>query len=140
MSFTKYVKNLCLAFLLLVKNQITRVMTKSALTYNFLHIITRDKIEFIQQQDIRYIEAMDNYCLIHLMDNSKRIVCKCLKNIFNSLNHDLFLRTHRKYAVNTQLIDNINLKESAIYLKGGIKVAISRSKKKSVIQRFAAIY
>ena len=59
--------------------------------------------------DIVYLEAQQNYCVIHLHhsnEKSRMMVTVSMCEVLEDLNPNLFVRIHRSYAVN---IEHINV-------------------------------
>ena len=78
--------------------------------YNNEHVFV--KIEWGHKRvcihDIVYLEAQQNYCVIHLLkgnEKSRMMVTVPMCEVLEDLNPDLFVRIHRSYAVN---IEHIN--------------------------------
>ena len=94
----------------------------------------RRKIERIDYADIIYLEGNSNYTLIHLQDGQVKVSPRTLLyHINNSLNES-FIRIHRAYCVNKSFIKEYDKKISPQFLlmNGGLKLAVSRRKKKSL--------
>ena len=79
--------------------------------YNNEHVFV--KIEWGHKRvcihDIVYLEAQQNYCVIHLLkgnEKSRMMVMVPMCEVLEDLNPDLFVRIHRSYAVN---IEHINV-------------------------------
>lgn len=79
--------------------------------YNNEHVFV--KIEWGHKRvcihDIVYLEAQQNYCVIHLLkenEKSRMMVTVPMCEVLEDLNPDLFVRIHRSYAVN---IEHINV-------------------------------
>ena len=98
-----------------------------------------------RRSNILYIEAADNYCNIHYMNEEKEdtfIVHNSMKCFDEADSHTGLLRCHRRYIVN---IENVRLlrKESdrlMFELTQGTKaIPVSRSYKERVVRCFTAI-
>ena len=79
--------------------------------YNNEHVFV--KIEWGHKRvcihDIVYLEAQQNYCVIHLLkgnEKSRMMVTVPMCEVLEDLNPDLFVRIHRSYTVN---IEHINI-------------------------------
>jgi two-component system, LytTR family, response regulator len=97
------------------------------------HLVIKDKNghTLMQYNDIVYIEAQSNYCVIYLKHGKKNTVSKTLKDI-ESLLPNTFLRTHKSFMVNTQFVEKINTTKKQITLntKTGIIEIVTDTKTK----------
>lgn len=89
--------------------------------------------------DVCYLQALNNYCIIHMLDGKEFIVSKTLKDFAIIFNSD-FLRIHKSYLVNLSCIygylrsDGITLQ-----LKNGKCIPVSRRKQGLFMKRFNSI-
>lgn len=90
------------------------------------------KTEKIQYSDILYLEGNINYTIIHLQNGKIKISPRTLLFHINNSLDDSFIRIHRAFCVNRSYIQTYDQKESpeSLLLKGGIRLAVSRRKKK----------
>lgn len=94
------------------------------------------KSEKIPYSDIIYLEASVNYTLIHLQSGKIKVSPKTLLfHVNNSLNES-FIRIHRTFCVNRNYIQHYDEKNEAniLQLMGGIKLAVSRRKKRFLLK------
>lgn len=89
-------------------------------------------LERVDIQDVLFIEADVNYCLIHLEDR-KYVLKVSLTELSKRLPSNQFLLTHRSYLVNQKKITSVNLKEGTV-LVGGRSIPLSRRNKAMVLQ------
>lgn len=73
----------------------------------------------IRAKDILFIERKQNRTYIHTK-NCTYDSSISLNNIYKTLPHDMFLRNHRSYIVNTQAISKVNKKISKIFFDKSI--------------------
>jgi two-component system, LytTR family, response regulator len=88
-----------------------------------------NKINIINVEKIHYLEAQDDYVMIHTSDG-KHLKQATIKYFESHLDGQFFIRIHRSIIVNISLIDRIELygRESYILiLKSGQKLAVSKS-------------
>lgn len=88
-----------------------------------------NKIHVIPCNRIRFLEAQDDYVLIHTTDG-KFIKQATMKYFEDKLDSSVFFRIHRSYIVHSEEIDRIELygKESyLVFLKQGQKLPLSKS-------------
>jgi two-component system, LytTR family, response regulator len=99
---------------------------------------TGSKIKIIPVDDVYYLEAADDYVKIHTKEGAF-LKNKTMGHFEKSLDPDQFVRTHRSYMVNVQLVTRIDPYEKESYvalLKTGAQVPVSKAgyaKLKSVL-------
>lgn len=99
---------------------------------------TGNKIKIIPVDDIYYLEASDDYVKIHTREGAF-LKNKTMSHFESTLDTNLFVRTHRSYIVNVQLITRIEPYEKESYtalLTTGVQVPVSKagySKLKTVL-------
>lgn len=94
-----------------------------------LSIKTDGRISFVAIDEIDWIEAADNYILVHVGRDS-HILHTTLKSLEDRLDPDRFLRIHRSTIVNLQRIKELHPMfhgEYRIILKDGTELATGRS-------------
>lgn len=90
---------------------------------------TNQKISIIPSDDISYIEAQDDYVMIHT-PQGKFLKQKTMKFFEERLNPKDFLRIHRAFIVKLRQIKQIELFEKESYrviLHSGEKLSVSKS-------------
>ncbi len=90
---------------------------------------TGAKIEVIPVDEVKYLEANDDYVNIHT-EERKFLKQKTMKYYEQRLSPNRFVRIHRSYIVNIEEIDKLELMEKDAYiviLKGGTMLKVSRS-------------
>lgn len=95
--------------------------------------------EFIALNEIEFFEADGSYTVIHLSDESKKLVSKNMGYFVELLQtHENFFKTHRSFFVNIHYVIKLdNKSETAIAtLKSGKKAEISRNNKKEFMLQF----
>ncbi|MBZ4041873.1 LytR/AlgR family response regulator transcription factor [Flavobacterium hibisci] len=97
--------------------------------------IKKNKIlKKVQIKDILYIEVEDRYCNI-ITDAEKFVILISLTKIIQLLDAAKFCQTHRNYIVNLSKIEQINVNDNLIILKGNHKVTLS-DKYKDFVKNF----
>jgi len=87
------------------------------------------KIHIIPVNEIRYIQAEDDYVMLYTKDN-KYLKQKTMKYFETHLSPEEFLRIHRSYIVKVSEISQMQLYEKDSYiviLKDGTKLPVSKS-------------
>ena len=81
---------------------------------NSFFIKRNNLIYKVKIQDIRYIQSEGNYC--EIISTKKHAVKISLTQLLKKLPSTQFIRIHQRYAVQAELIENINLSDNLIYL------------------------
>ena len=87
-----------------------------------------EKVNFI---DVRYIEALQNYVVIHTRDK-KLITYITMTGLEAQLPKDQFMRVHKSYIVSVASVSSVDGNEIFI---GNATIPISRNLKEAVISR-----
>lgn len=90
---------------------------------------TGNKIKIIPIDDVHYLEAADDYVKIHTKEGAF-LKNKTMSHFEKILHPDQFVRTHRSYIVNVQLVTRIDPYEKESYLaqlKTGAQVPVSKN-------------
>jgi two-component system LytT family response regulator len=96
--------------------------------YNRLAIPSQEGLQFVEVNDIIYLEAESNYTIIYIKPSQKITVSKTLKDFEEMLPHTIFIRIHHSYIINKNHVQK--------YLKGeGGRVIMSNSKTLDVARR-----
>jgi DNA-binding LytR/AlgR family response regulator len=87
-------------------------------------IFVREGHRFIKIifDDIAYIESRENYVIIHTKDKKNITLRSTFNEFLSQLPAERFCRTHRSFAVQTGLIENIDNADAYI---SGMKVPVS---------------
>ncbi len=76
-------------------------------TSNSFFIKNKGELIKVNQDDMLYIEAYDNYCNLYTKDK-KYLISHTLKYIEEKLPSEKFLRVHRSYIINLNKIDSLH--------------------------------
>lgn len=104
-------------------------MTPSAQEYFFVKC--DHKFEKVYFKDVLYIEAMQNYCIIHMPDR-KMITYITFSGMESQLPSDKFLKVHKSFLVSLAKIKSLDGNEIII---GHARIPISRGLKEEVMKR-----
>ena len=91
---------------------------------------SNNNINVIPLSEVNYIESEDDYVMIHT-DSGKHLKHQTMKFYEEQLNKNMFIRIHRSYIVNINLINKIEKfgKDSyQVVLKNGKDLKVSRSR------------
>ena len=73
----------------------------------------------IKRENLLYIEAADNYVIIHYLDNqkeSKYILRNTLKNIEHEFKNSILVRSHRSFIVNMDKVKMIRKEKEGLFV------------------------
>lgn len=91
----------------------------------------------VKIQEILYLEANDDYCLIHTIAGSF-IASQRLSQMEDLLDNYSFMRIHRSYLVNLNAITSIDTSDNLVFFKEK-QVPYSRSKKDLLLEQINLI-
>lgn len=97
----------------------------------------KDKFERISVADITYLEAADNYTLVHSLKR-KYIIHSFLKDFDNILSLDKFIRVHKSYVVNLDAIQGFV--GNVLYLHDKIEIPVSRTYRSELLSRIKILH
>lgn len=99
-----------------------------------LSIPTSDGLQFINLEDIIYLEANDNYTNIYLT-RQKFLVSRTLKNFEDILPAETFLRIHHGTIINKSYVEKyIRGDGGQVMMRNGIVLDVSKRKKSEFLQ------
>ena len=81
--------------------------------------------------ELLYLESDANYIVLHLKSQKKVMVRSTLNDFTEQIDQKIFLRVHRSYSVNINMIDDIFPTEISI---GGIKIPIGKSFREELLK------
>lgn len=87
------------------------------------------KITVLPVEDIKWIEAQDDYVLIN-SEKGRFLKQKTMKYFENHLNENQFVRIHRSYIINLEFIQHLEQTETESYrlvLKNGKELPVSKT-------------
>lgn len=84
----------------------------------------------IEQKDILFFEAYDNYCKLYA-SGRKHLISHSLKHVEEKLPSSKFLKVHRSYIINSSKIDSIQ--DGYVFIESH-KVPVSKSNWDSLMQ------
>lgn len=94
-------------------------------------------IEFINPEDIVYIEGDNNYSNIHMQNGNKLVISKTLAYVEPKLSDYPFLRIHKSHIINLKYIAKYVKNDGAyVELENGKKLSVSRVKRAMLNELF----
>ncbi|RYF48854.1 MAG: response regulator transcription factor [Cytophagaceae bacterium] len=73
---------------------------------DFLFVRTESRLVNVAFSQLLYIEAMQNYCLLHTTD-ARIITLQTMKQMQEQVPGDQFIRVHKSFLVNISKIDSV---------------------------------
>lgn len=106
-------------------------------TVETIAISTLDTIEFVNVNDIIYLQAESAYTRIVINDAKDIVASKNIKEFEDTLSTNKnFIRTHRSYLVNSNYIVRYNKTEGgSVEMKGGAQLPVSKKAKDELMER-----
>ncbi|MBX2968809.1 MAG: response regulator transcription factor [Cyclobacteriaceae bacterium] len=101
------------------------------LSQDYFFIKCDHKFEKVNYSDVLYVEAMQNYCIIHTAER-KMITYITFSGLESQLPIDRFLKVHKSFLVS---LNKIKAVEGNEILIGNARVPISRNLKDEVMQK-----
>lgn len=98
---------------------------------DFITLKSDGRVYRINQNDILYLKAFDNYCYVYTTTRT-HLVPHTLKHMSQQLNNETFIKTHRSYWVNTNHIESIE--QTKLFLKSE-PIPLSASQKSLVLSK-----
>lgn len=103
----------------------------TTLERDYFFIKCSAKFEKVFLDEILYIEAMQNYIVIHTV-SEKFMTLTSLKSISEKLENKGFIKVHKSYIVAINKITGVE--DQQLVVSGNAKIPISRSMRKSVLE------
>lgn len=100
-------------------------------TPEYFFVKTDQKLEKVVVEEICYVQAMENYVIIHT-STQKIISLMTMKSMEEKLAYAHFCRTHKSYLVNLHKVNSIE--GNNLHVKSAL-IPISRQKKQEVMER-----
>lgn len=95
--------------------------------------------QFVDIQDILYLQALGNYTCLILHSNQKIIAALTLKYYQDTLLEHGFIRPNKSFIIHPNFINSINFHEKTIILKDKQTILVSRRKFPILLPLFKSI-
>ena len=94
-------------------------------------------VTFVEINAIEYCEAENNYTRFHLTEGTQHVVTKTMRDIQLVLEERNFLRVHRQYLVNLNLIKKyVRGEGNYLLMQGGQSIPVARNQKERLLEKF----
>ena len=119
-------------------NSITNAQKSNSLVQgNFLFLKDGNTLSKIEMDDIKLVEADDKYCYLFTPDK-KYMLKERLKNILIKLKRHKYCQIHRKFIINLEAIETIDLKHNQVNIIGK-SISIGKSYKQEFLSNINAM-
>ena len=100
-----------------------------------LTIPTNEGFQFINIENIMYLEASNNYTTLYLSGDQKFLVCRTLKDFEDLLPVQTFIRIHHSHIINKDYVEKyIRGDGGQVVMKNGNNLDVSKRKKSEFLQ------
>lgn len=122
----------------------TRILVENVKLENHqLHKIvlpTLEGFEVISVKDIVHCKAEDNFTDFHLVDGSKKLICRSLKHYEDLLKDFDFIRIHKSHLINKNFVQRYKKgKGGTVFLNNGESIEVSATRKKEFLEAFSSL-
>ncbi|MEO6610585.1 MAG: LytTR family DNA-binding domain-containing protein [Chitinophagaceae bacterium] len=98
-------------------------------------IPSMEGLQFVNMDDIIYLEAQSNYTLIYLKNSYKLTVSKTLKDFEELLPPSVFIRIHHSHIINRNAVEKyIRGEGGQVLMKNGVTLDVARRKKEEFMK------
>jgi DNA-binding LytR/AlgR family response regulator len=129
-SFERMVKAVNKFFDSKVDNAVTAIEQSGT---RFIHVRVDRKIHKLKEEEIVYMESLDDYVKIHLKDSSL-ITRENISTLESKLPSPLFVRIHRSFIINSKWVNTIS--NEGIELNGKV-LPLGRTFKKAALRQLS---
>ncbi|HUH35376.1 MAG TPA: LytTR family DNA-binding domain-containing protein [Moheibacter sp.] len=99
-----------------------------------------DGYEFVEVNDILYCNSQSNYTNLHLVNGSKILVSKTLKEVENALRNFFFIRVHQSYLINPNYMKKFSRNDGGyILMQNQESIPVSNAKKSLIVNLFDSV-
>lgn len=124
--------------------QSARILTENLKNHysqeNKIVLPTQEGYDFAKIKDIIYCSSDVNYTIIRLIDGSKKIISRTLKEYDEILSQHNFFRIHQSHLINMNHIHKyIRTQQAQVEMCNGDVLQVSRSKKEEFLKRLKQI-
>ncbi|TSE08258.1 LytR/AlgR family response regulator transcription factor [Aquimarina algiphila] len=118
-----------------LENKTSKAVTSGAKVSDTLFVKDKSQLISVKISEILWVEAMDNYSQV-ITKEKKTVVNMFLKEFYEKVPQDRFLRIHRSYLIALDKIDKI---ENRFVFIGDKNIPISKAYKSQLIERLDII-
>ncbi len=101
-------------------------------TLDYFFVKHNGRFEKILFDELLYVEALQNYVVLHTTDSRKLIVYLTIKGVLEQLSPEMFIKVHKSTIINLQKVKSV---EGNIIQVGNESVTISQSLQEEVLNK-----
>ena len=119
--------------------QLTQVLMDNLKERQFNKVIipTIEGFEVVKTNQIIFIEANDNFSILHLVGGEKHMACRKLKFYEENLKHIGFVRIHRSTIINLDMVKSYQKGRGGIVtMENGRALDVSQTRKQEFLKQF----
>lgn len=106
--------------------EVERLQKRPMIPSRSLNIFQGQRLIRISSRDVAYLRAESNYSHIHLVNGLRYCTSRTLKSWAEELEGEEFIRCHRSFLVNRQVIAEIDVHQPSMLLCTGEQIPTSR--------------
>jgi len=100
-------------------------------------LASRERIEFVAPADIVLCSSDSNYTMVFMVNKSKRLISRTLKEFEEMLTPHKFFRVHHSHLINLQHVkEYVRSDGGYLVMSNSAKVPVSRSRKEELLAMF----
>ncbi len=124
----------------LMKEGYHRMMqTVSPPKYKKFCVSTRQGNEYLNQEEMLYVEADGSYSVLYMLDR-KRVMSKKLKEVQEKLDPNRFVRTHNSWIVNLEYVKMYYTRDNQLLMTTGKLIPVSRRNREALLKSMEEFY
>jgi len=123
-----------------VVRQLLDQMKKDGMLKSKIAVPIADGYEFLETNQILFCQSENNYTNIYLVNGSKLLISKTLKEVEKTLEKYLFIRIHQSYLINPNYMKKYHRKDGGyVMMDNDYRIPVSHHKKELLTGLFEAV-
>ena len=123
-----------------VVRQLLEQMKKEGILKSKIAVPIADGYEFLETNQILFCQSENNYTNIYLVNGSKLLISKTLKEVEKTLEKYLFMRVHQSYLINPNYMKKYHRKDGGyVMMDNDHRIPVSHHKKELLTGLFEAV-
>ncbi len=123
-----------------VVRQLLDQMKKEGMLKSKIAVPIADGYEFLETSQILFCQSENNYTNIYLVNGTKLLISKTLKEVEKTLEKYLFIRIHQSYLINPNYMKKYHRKDGGyVMMDNNHRIPVSHHKKELLTGLFEAV-
>jgi two-component system LytT family response regulator len=123
-----------------VVRQLLEQMKKEGMLKSKIAVPIADGYEFLETNQILFCQSENNYTNIYLVNGTKLLISKTLKEVEKTLEKYLFIRIHQSYLINPNYMKKYHRKDGGyVMMDNDHRIPVSHHKKELLTGLFEAV-